>query len=552
MPGYWKSPPSAIVSDEGVMSKIGESELEVLYPAAAPKAEQPKEAAAPTDPKKLPPVSLLDPRRSNNVSIVLSQFKMSTDDIKKATINADEAVLSLENVEALLKYLPTTDEIETVRSYTGDISRLGKAEKFYLDISDVPRMEDKLKGLEFKMKFGGNVQKVKEDLEILVKCVETVRGSPKLAQIMQIVLAIGNYLNSGTPRGLAYGFKLETLVKLGDTKSTLSSRSNLNHFITKFVEANFPELLELPLELEPVQKAMKVDVNQAQSTINELNQGITSLNKEIEASEKDEGDFHKKMKQFSESAKDEIQNLVGEGKKLEKTITDFIEFMGESGNEFIDVLKVLDNFSKQFEGAKQDNIKAKILAEKEAKKKALAEAKAKASGNQGATGNVLAAATVDDKKKGGHVVVAEGEGVIDALFGSIKSGNFKLRRSHVNLIEEGKRSRRGSAISKGPMSASALLSEAAKDVHHDEKNATLTVPDVKEEKEEKKEEKKDEKKPEEPLPDLNSFTGEDVSALTKLQARFRAKKAGGNPLLAKLAEAKAKEQEQQAAAAKEQ
>ena len=38
--------------------------------------------------------------------------------------------------------------------------------------------------------------------------------SEKLLKILQIVLSIGNYLNGGTSNGRAYGFKLDTLLRV--------------------------------------------------------------------------------------------------------------------------------------------------------------------------------------------------------------------------------------------------------------------------------------------------------------------------------------------------
>jgi len=37
---------------------------------------------------------------------------------------------------------------------------------------------------------------------------------------LEVVLAIGNYLNANTPRGAVYGFKLSDLTKMMEVKST--------------------------------------------------------------------------------------------------------------------------------------------------------------------------------------------------------------------------------------------------------------------------------------------------------------------------------------------
>lgn len=48
---------------------------------------------------------------------------------------------------------------------------------------------------------------------------EVVR-SQALRQLLEVVLAFGNYMNKGQ-RGNAYGFKLSSLNKIADTKSSI-------------------------------------------------------------------------------------------------------------------------------------------------------------------------------------------------------------------------------------------------------------------------------------------------------------------------------------------
>lgn len=47
-----------------------------------------------------------------------------------------------------------------------------------------------------------------------------VLQSKNLKQLLEVVLAFGNYMNKGQ-RGNAYGFKLSSLNKIADTKSSI-------------------------------------------------------------------------------------------------------------------------------------------------------------------------------------------------------------------------------------------------------------------------------------------------------------------------------------------
>jgi hypothetical protein len=57
---------------------------------------------------------------------------------------------------------------------------------------------------------GGDRQEIDA---VLAGCNE-VKQSPKFKKVLEVVLALGNYLNGGSFRGAAYGFKLDALNKL--------------------------------------------------------------------------------------------------------------------------------------------------------------------------------------------------------------------------------------------------------------------------------------------------------------------------------------------------
>lgn len=47
--------------------------------------------------------------------------------------------IGTEKLRGLLKILPEVDECEMLKSYTGDVSKLGNAEKFLLQLIQLPK-----------------------------------------------------------------------------------------------------------------------------------------------------------------------------------------------------------------------------------------------------------------------------------------------------------------------------------------------------------------------------------------------------------------------------
>lgn len=73
------------------------------------------------------------------------------------------------------------------------------------------------------------------------------------SQVLEVVLAFGNFMNRGN-RGNAVGFRLSSLNKMGDTKSSTDRDINLLHYLTKTLESKV--VLFAPLMCEPVCNAI--------------------------------------------------------------------------------------------------------------------------------------------------------------------------------------------------------------------------------------------------------------------------------------------------------
>jgi hypothetical protein len=87
----------------------------------------------------------------------------------------------------------------------------------------------------------------------IISASSSVKNSKKLRQLLEIILAFGNYMNSAK-RGPAYGFKLQSLDTLVDTKSS-DKRMCLLHFIVDTVRSKMPEIMNFDSEFMYIDKA---------------------------------------------------------------------------------------------------------------------------------------------------------------------------------------------------------------------------------------------------------------------------------------------------------
>lgn len=102
-------------------------------------------------------------------------------------------------------------------------------EKFFLDLLTIPRYTQRIKCFRYKLQFENRILETQAQLDTLVAATDQVTESDKFRRVLEHILAIGNYLNGSTPRGGAYGFKLDTLMKLHTLKS-VDPRVTLMHF----------------------------------------------------------------------------------------------------------------------------------------------------------------------------------------------------------------------------------------------------------------------------------------------------------------------------------
>ena len=182
-------------SDEHLMSQIDVAEIENLFGkdvvVKSPK-ETPKKEEKPIE------ISVIDPKKSNNLTIMLSKFKMPFSEIRKAILAADNRVLNLDRLLLLEPFLPSTEDINAINNFTGEPNTLAKADKFYKEIMDIPRLNARFQALIFKESFEEKFGPIQTSVANTLKACKTLKGSKNFSSMLELVLALGNYLNGGT------------------------------------------------------------------------------------------------------------------------------------------------------------------------------------------------------------------------------------------------------------------------------------------------------------------------------------------------------------------
>jgi len=373
------------LSDQDV--KLDLNLLESLFCKAVAKiSDEEKKDNQADKPEKTKEITILDTKVQQNVGIALVKYRMPSHEIRKAIIRMDEKKLDLEKLLSLRALAPTPDDITALKEYDGDVEALGRVEKFFLQIIDIPRYTLRLDCFIFMRKFQMLISEAYCQHDILNRAIDQVEHSTSLKKILEIVLALGNYLNGGTPRGGVYGFKLDGLQKLSTVKS-VDNKLSLMHFLAMHCESidNGLIISKLEEELSMAEEASRISLESCRSEITMLKKNITLIQEQIAAHQqeviKDPTDlFVEKLYPFVTEAIVEVNKLEVEYNAMTKHFITLTESYGEDDGSKItteEFFKVIKEFIEGFLKAFRDNEKRRIMLEKAEMKKMAEEKKKK-------------------------------------------------------------------------------------------------------------------------------------------------------------------------------
>ncbi len=279
------------------------AEVEELF-AAKQVEEKAGAAGAAAEHKKHQATVLISAKREQNISIFLRTMKRENDEIHDAILEMDEELLAASVLPMMIESLPTEEETTILTGWqktNTDVESLDKAERFFVAIQNISHLPLRLKTLQFKLtfpeRFGDlrpKVLKVTPSLRgaaaaaaLTPRCtqvasaIKDVNTSKRFPKFIKIVLALGNFMNGRNARGGAYGFKLSTLTKLGDTKTT-DNKKTLLTWLVEMLEKKDPDMLKLTEDLVATSGAGAVPFQALGADVAQIKQGVTSMQSALE------------------------------------------------------------------------------------------------------------------------------------------------------------------------------------------------------------------------------------------------------------------------------
>uniref|UniRef100_A0A8C3KPW6 Formin like 3 n=1 Tax=Calidris pygmaea TaxID=425635 RepID=A0A8C3KPW6_9CHAR len=264
----------------------------------------------------------------------------------------DLATLPVDFVECLMRFLPTEAEAKALRQYERErkpLEELADEDRFMLQFSKVERLPQRMAIMAFLGNFAENLQMLTPQLNAIIAASASVKSSQKLKRMLEIILALGNYMNS-SKRGAVYGFKLQSLDLLLDTKST-DRKMTLLHFIALTVREKYPELAAFWQELHFVEKAAAVSLENVLLDVKELGRGMELLRRECGLHESSV------LRAFLAGSEGKLERLQKDARTAEDAYNTVVRYFGESPKTTPPSVffPVFVRFIRSYKDAEQEN-----------------------------------------------------------------------------------------------------------------------------------------------------------------------------------------------------
>lgn len=298
-------------------------------------------------------ITLLDGKRSLNVNIFLKQFRSTNEEIISILKEGRHSDIGAERLRGLLKIQPESDEVELLRGFNGDRSKLGTAESFLLQLVELSSYKLRIEGMLLKEEFAANMAYLEPAIETIVAAVHEIQENKKLHEVLYMVLVAGNFLNSGGYAGNAAGFKTMSLLKVTDIRANKPGM-NLVHYVAVEAEKKSPELLNFTEEMINLEEAAKLSIDNLKSEVSSLSQRVSKISQQVSSAE---DEIKEQMEEFLKRAEGDVTSINKDIENLTVVRKDLADFLCEDFETFKleDCFKVFQNFCQKFKTAVQEN-----------------------------------------------------------------------------------------------------------------------------------------------------------------------------------------------------
>ncbi|KAM4844483.1 formin-like protein 1 isoform 2-T2 [Thomomys bottae] len=341
------------LNDEKVLQELDMSDFEEHFKTKSQGPSLDLSAIKGKAAQKAPTKStLIEANRAKNLAITLRKGNLGADCICQAIEMYDLQALGLDFLELLTRFLPTEYERTLMDRFEREqrpMEELSEEDRFMLRFSRIPRLSERMATLTFLGNFPDTAQMLTPQLNAIIAASMSIKSSDKLRQILEIVLAFGNYMNS-SKRGAAYGFRLQSLDALLEMKST-DRKQTLLHYLVKVIAEKYPQLTGFHSELHFLDKAGSVSLDSVLGDVRSLQRGLELTQREFVRQ-----DDCMVLKEFLKANSPIMDKLLADSKTAQEAYESVVEYFGENPKTTSPSMffSLFSRFTKAYKKAEQE------------------------------------------------------------------------------------------------------------------------------------------------------------------------------------------------------
>jgi formin 2 len=305
----------------------------------------------------IPIVTLIDPKRAQNVGVVLARLPLN--DLTPAILNLRTSMnnfnVTVEILDRLKSILPTDEEVMAFSSCPED-ANLRDIERKLRPLYLIKRVHQRVRIMGVQIQLETIVTHTHAEISILRRAAQELKDSQLLRRILRLVLQLGNFVNFGTSDvNHIRGFSIDSLQKLSEFRAQSDSSISSLHFLAAKVltDSTTQPLANVAQELPSLGLACRVSVESVVTAINTLKGDSVVVNTELSPSncagyDKEEVE---KLHALGFRLTEKLNSLNEEWQVAESKLVEIRRFFGEDPKKctvedfFLAIRSFIDSFT---------------------------------------------------------------------------------------------------------------------------------------------------------------------------------------------------------------
>lgn len=365
----WAKIPSSHVSVHSIWSEIEREsktmefnfeEMEKLFCQDEPMRKEPRIRQRKRGTSE---ISLLDSKRILSIGVFLKQFKGGLEEVIEYVRQCKHKEIGAEKLRTLINLLPDANEVKLLNSFSGDVNRLGTADKFIVRLSTVDHFECRVEGMLLFEEYPTTIQILHDSVQSLLDACQELLVNKGFKNFLKLILVTGNFMNSGSYAGNAVGFRLSTLPKLMETRAN-RPRITLLHYLVEETQRKDPDGIKFTNELlDKLNRCSRITLESLSTEISQLDKAMYRLNSRVKT---ENGQLKKHFLEFTENGLKHLTILKNKMEEIKSISLQLANRFCEDEKKFHleECLNVVSVFCAKIKVADSENNSRKIAEEK--------------------------------------------------------------------------------------------------------------------------------------------------------------------------------------------